>query len=68
MTNMDALSFGRLEEGSIVADAPPLAAHLERALRGDFARSEEITREEWAKRDPVTDVVREAASFFSEWM
>jgi cardiolipin synthase len=67
-TNMDALSFDRLEEGSVVAEAPALAAHLERALRADFARSKEITREEWAKRDPLTDAVREAASFFSEWM
>lgn len=67
-TNMDALSFDRLEEGSIVAEAPALAAHLERRLRADFARSKEITREEWAKRDPVTDVARDAAAWFSEWM
>jgi cardiolipin synthase len=67
-TNMDALSFDRLEEGSIVAESPALARHLERRLSADFRRSDEVTREEWARRDPVVDVVREATSFFSEWM
>jgi cardiolipin synthase len=67
-TNMDPLSFDRLEEGSVVAESPALAKHLERTLRADFRRSDEVTREEWESRDPVVDVVREAASFFSEWM
>lgn len=67
-TNLDQLSFDRLEEGSVVARSPALAAHLEGTLREDFARSKEITREEWARRDPVVDVARDAASLFDEWL
>jgi cardiolipin synthase len=67
-TNMDALSFDRLEEGSVVAESRALARHLEERLRADFGRSDEVTREEWERRDPVVDVVRDAASFFSEWL
>ncbi|WP_243338790.1 phospholipase D-like domain-containing protein [Anaeromyxobacter soli] len=67
-TNMDPLSFDRLEEGSVVADSPALAGHLERTLRADLARSKEITREEWSRRDPVVDVARDAASLFDEWL
>jgi cardiolipin synthase len=67
-TNMDALSFDRLEEGSLVAASAALARRLERTLRADFEHAEEITREVWARRDPVVDVARDAASFFSEWM
>jgi cardiolipin synthase A/B len=67
-TNMDQLSFDRLEEGSVVADSPALAGHLERTLRQDLARSKEITREEWSRRDRVVDVARDAASLFDEWL
>jgi cardiolipin synthase len=67
-TNMDPLSFDRLEEGSVVALSPALASHLERTLLADFSRSKEITRESWARRDPAVDVVRDVTSFFSEWM
>lgn len=67
-TNMDALSFDRLEEGSLVAESESLAGHLERRLRADFARSDEITRDEWARRGRVSEVGRDAASFFSEWL
>jgi cardiolipin synthase len=67
-TNLDPLSFDRLEEGSVVAESRALALHLERRLRADFRRSDEVTREEWDARDPVVEAVRDAASFFSEWM
>jgi cardiolipin synthase len=67
-TNMDELSFERLEEGSVVADSPKVARHLLRQLAADFEHSQEITRELWEDRNPVVDVAREAASFFSEWM
>jgi cardiolipin synthase len=67
-TNMDALSFDRLEEGSLVAESAALASHLERRLRADFGRSEEITRASWEKRGPIEVVGQDAASFFSEWL
>jgi cardiolipin synthase len=67
-TNMDPLSFDRLEEGSVVAESPVLARRLVETLRADFARSKEITREEWERRDRVVEVLRDTASFFSEWM
>jgi cardiolipin synthase len=67
-TNLDALSFDRLEEGSLVAESKALARHLERRLRADFRRSDEITRAEWARRDKVAEVGRDAASFFSDWL
>jgi cardiolipin synthase len=67
-TNMDALSFDRLEEGSLVADSTALARHLERRLRADFRRSDEITWEAWRRRGRVAEVGRDAASFFSEWL
>jgi cardiolipin synthase len=68
-TNMDQLSFDRLEEGSVVAVSPAVAAHLERHLRADFERSEEITREAWSRRDRATDAVRETtSSFLGEWL
>ncbi|HET8538818.1 MAG TPA: phospholipase D-like domain-containing protein [Anaeromyxobacter sp.] len=67
-TNMDPLSFDRLEEGSLVADSAALARHLERRLRLDFSRSDEITREEWSRRGRVAEVGRDTADFFSEWL
>jgi cardiolipin synthase len=67
-TNMDALSFDRLEEGSLVARSRPLARELERDLTADFAHADEITLEAWERRPPLAEVAQEAASFFSEWM
>jgi cardiolipin synthase len=67
-TNMDALSFDRLEEGSLVAESRAYARHLERRLRADLRRSDEITRAEWARRGKVAEVGRDAASFFSDWL
>jgi cardiolipin synthase len=67
-TNMDQLSFDRLEEGSLVADAPAIADQLVRTLRADFDLSKEITDELWQRRDPFVDVVRDTTAFFSEWM
>jgi cardiolipin synthase len=67
-TNMDGLSFDRLEEGSLVAVSPALARRLEATLEEDLKHAHEITREAWARRDRVTEVLRKAASVFSEWM
>jgi cardiolipin synthase len=67
-TNMDALSFDRLEEGSLVAESSALAAHLERTLAADFRRSDEITRAAWARRGKVEAAGQDVASFFSEWL
>jgi hypothetical protein len=65
---MDPLSFDRLEEGSGVAESPALARRLTetpprrfRAVEGDHARGV-------GRRDRVVEVLRDKASFFSEWM
>ena len=67
-TNFDQLSFDRLEEGSIVAFAPLLATKMLRDFETDFGRSLEITRELWADRDFLPDLVRRASSLFADWL
>jgi cardiolipin synthase len=67
-TNIDALSFDRLEEGSLVVSSRALAEELERHLRTDLERSDEITLADWERRPPHEQMGQEAASFFSEWM
>jgi cardiolipin synthase len=67
-TNFDQLSFDRLEEGSLVADAPHLARKLRAHIEDDLTRSKEITREIWEKRDLLPEVARQAAGLFSDWL
>jgi cardiolipin synthase A/B len=67
-TNIDQLSFNRLEEGSLVADAPLLARKLLRDFENDFGRSLEITKELWDERDFLPEVGRRASSLFADWL
>jgi cardiolipin synthase A/B len=67
-TNMDGLSFDRLEEGSLIVASRTLAEELEAHLRADLQLSDEITLADWRRRPPHVQVGQEAASFFSEWM
>jgi cardiolipin synthase len=67
-TNFDQMSFDLLEEGSLVADAPLLAAKLRRDLEEDVRHCLEITRELWSKRDLLPEVARKAAGLFSDWL
>jgi cardiolipin synthase len=67
-TNFDQMSFDLLEEGSLVADAPHLAAKLRGHLEEDLGQCKEITRELWKDRDLLPEVAREAAGLFSDWL
>lgn len=67
-TNFDQLSFDRLEEGSMVAFAPLVAAKLARDFDTDTGRSLEITRELWADRDLLPDLARRASALFADWL
>lgn len=68
-TNIDALSFDQLQEGSLVADAPVVARKIEDHVEEDMQKwSKEITWEIWSKRDLLPDVAREAASLLSDWL
>lgn len=67
-TNIDKLSFDRLEEGSVVADAPLLARKLREHLEVDFTNSKEITAEVWSKRDLVPEIGRRASALFDDWL
>jgi cardiolipin synthase len=67
-TNIDALSFARLEEGSLVAVAPPLATEMARRFQTDLSLSKEITRELWKDRDFVPNLGREAAGLINDWL
>jgi cardiolipin synthase len=67
-TNMDKLSFDRLEEGSLVAEAPALARKLREHLEVDFTRAKEITPELWSKRDLVPEIGRRAAALVDDWL
>jgi cardiolipin synthase A/B len=67
-TNFDQLSFDRLEEGSLVADAAHLASKMRRHLEEDQRHCKEITWELWSKRDLLPEVAREAVGLFSDWL
>jgi cardiolipin synthase len=67
-TNFDQMSFDLLEEGSLVADAPVLAAKLRADLEEDVHHCMEITRELWRKRDLLPEVARKAVGLFSDWL
>lgn len=67
-TNIDALSFDFLEEGSLVADAAVVARKLEDHLVDDMAQAKEITPELWRNRDLLPEIGREAASLIDDWL
>jgi cardiolipin synthase len=67
-TNIDKLSFDRLEEGSLVADAPLVARKMRKHLEIDFTRAKEITPELWSQRDLVPEIGRRAASLIDDWL
>jgi cardiolipin synthase len=67
-TNFDQLSFDRMEEGSVVADAPALARALSKKLERDFRVSKEITPQIWAKRELLPELGREMAGWLSDWL
>jgi cardiolipin synthase len=67
-TNIDKLSFDRLEEGSLVASAPLVARKMREHLEKDFARSKEITRELWSERDFIPEIGRRASALIDDWL
>ena len=67
-TNIDKMSFDKLEEGSLVADAPVLARKVQHHLEADFARSKEITREIWEARDFLPELGRRTSALFDDWL
>jgi cardiolipin synthase len=68
-TNLDALSFDRLEEGSLVADAAVLARKLQRHIDEDMRTySKEITAREWAGRELLPEMGRRAATLIDDWL
>jgi cardiolipin synthase len=67
-TNVDGLSFHHMEEGSLVADTPEVAAELETLFRRDLARAQEITPDAWRKRDIAPELARELAGLLRDFL
>jgi cardiolipin synthase len=67
-TNMDALSFEHLEEGSLIAHSPSLARTMAEHFRQDCQHAKEITPQIWDNRDLVPDIARRGASLLSDWL
>jgi cardiolipin synthase len=67
-TNMDALSFEHLEEGSLVARDSGLARKMAVRFEADLKLCKEITREIWENRDTVPEVGRRGAALLSDWL
>jgi cardiolipin synthase len=67
-TNMDALSFEHLEEGSLVARDPKIARAMEERFGQDLKHTKEITRALWEARDTVPEVGRRGAGLLSDWL
>ncbi|HEY0706398.1 MAG TPA: phospholipase D-like domain-containing protein [Polyangia bacterium] len=67
-TNMDALSFEHLEEGSLVARDPALCKQMTERFERDQKLSKEITKHLWRNRDTLPEVGRRGASLFSDSM
>jgi cardiolipin synthase len=67
-TNMDALSFEHLEEGSLIARSPSLARTMAEHFLEDCQHSKEITPQIWEDRDLLPDIARRGASLLSDWL
>jgi cardiolipin synthase len=67
-TNMDALSFEHLEEGSLVARDPAIAGQMAAHFLEDLKYTKEITRQLWEDRDTVPEVGRRGAGLVSDWL
>ena len=67
-TNIDALSFEHLEEGSLVARDPELARTMAEHFRQDLKYTKEITREIWDNRDVMPEVGRRTVELVSDWL
>jgi cardiolipin synthase A/B len=67
-TNVDALSFEHLEEGSLVARDPAVARAMVERFKADLAYTKEITRALWESRDTVPEVGRRGAALLSDWL
>ena len=67
-TNMDALSFEHLEEGSLIARSPSLARTMAEHFLEDCKFAKEITPEIWKNRDLAPDIARRGVSLLSDWL
>ena len=67
-TNMDALSFEHLEEGSLIAESPSMARKMAGNFQEDCKFAKEITPEIWKNRDLAPDVARRGVSLLSDWL
>jgi cardiolipin synthase len=67
-TNMDALSFEHLEEGSLVARDPALVRTMAKHFLEDLKYTKEITPELWGNRDAVPEVGRRGVWLLSDWL
>jgi cardiolipin synthase len=67
-TNIDALSFQHLEEGSLVARDPQLARTMAKHFLEDLKYTKEITRKVWDHRDPLPEVGRRTVRLASDWL
>jgi cardiolipin synthase len=67
-TNIDALSFQHLEEGSLVARDPELARRMAEHFQHDLKYTMQITKEIWDKRDLLPEVGRRSVGLASDWL
>jgi cardiolipin synthase A/B len=67
-TNIDALSFQHLEEGSLVARDPNLARTMAQHFLQDLEYTKEITKQIWDDRDLLPEVGRRSVGLASDWL
>jgi cardiolipin synthase A/B len=67
-TNMDSQSLSFLWEASIVAQAPALADRLAQRFLVDLERSNEIRRDDWARRPLKVKLAQHAAGLADPWL
>ena len=67
-TNIDALSFEHLEEGSLVARDPQLARTMAEHFQRDLDYTMQITKEIWDNRDLLPEVGRRGIGLASDWL
>lgn len=67
-TNIDALSFEHLEEGSLVARDPALAKTMAEHFLQDLRHCKEITPEIWRHRDVLPELGRRGVGLASDWL
>ena len=67
-TNIDALSFQHLEEGSLVARDPELARTMADHFQQDLKYTMQITKQIWDNRDLLPEVGRRSIGLASDWL